>query len=121
MRKLTVVVIASVGLLAFVVFAQSRSQTTLEQAQAIRVANMIKWDRWSSYGLDCFEPLDSCESLIARADTNPKLKEVLLQVKEAGLKVHPEPIGWFSIDRFGGLHVRTWLTSDEEIIAFLTN
>lgn len=121
MNKKIVVLAIVIATVAIGVFAQTRSQTTLAQAQVNMQAKRDQWNREASYSLGCFEVFGTCESLIARAEANPGLKAALLQARQVGVDIHPEAIGWFHIDQYGNVHVPTWFVSDERIITFLTN
>ncbi len=124
--KRKVFVVVALAILAMVGGLIVRAQTsgvTVAEALAKRAAMEALNARGESVGLSCFlSPDFACENLTSRAEKNPALKNAFQATQKQGVNVWPKAWPWFSAGsvRTGRVDINM-LTSDDAIIAFLTN
>ena len=106
--------------------AQNETQisSTIALAQAKEQEAELIIQKGRELGLTCLIDSENCAKIITRADNNPQLKQALLRVKTAGVRVHPKD--WLQLGLYAGRVGQGFVQvnvniSDERIIAFLTN
>lgn len=122
-KVLVVVALAMLTIVASLIVHAQTTGSTVAKALAKRAAMEALNARGESVGLRCLlSPDFACENLISRAEENPALKNAFQATQARGVSVWPKTWPWFSA---GSVRTRwidvNMLTSDDTIIAFLTN
>jgi len=120
----TLVVVMAVIFVVKAVRRDERSVSAIEMAHDLGQRELVIKERGREYGVVCAYELTVCAEFISRADSNPKLKEALLQAKAADVVVMPKEFSLLFIlspgeIQKGYVRVNT-RASDEKIIEFLT-
>jgi hypothetical protein len=116
------VTLATLAIVGGLIVRAQTTGNTVAGALAKKAAMEALNARGESVGLRCFMSLDfACENLISRAEKNPALKKAFQATQAKGVSVWPQAWPWFSAGSVetGWVEVNM-LTSDEKIIAFLT-
>ena len=125
--SLVFAVIASLGTMVVLFQLNHRGTVETPGSGAIATARSrgVEFEviqaRARDFGLSCLTAgQEICETMVARAEKNPRLKAVFLQSKAAGVLILPkdQPIGGFYVGE-GYVSINT-LAEDQTIIAFLT-
>jgi len=125
MKKVLVVsvgVVAVAAVLAVLMITATRNNDAVIMAQTRgqRADSII--ERGREFNLVCIIQPDECAELIARAEKNPRLKEVFLEAKAAGVSVMPATwtlLAFFAGKVGDGYVLVNIQASDERIIAYL--